>query len=87
MLRVGFEPMISVFEQAKTFHALDRAANDFLYVFKLLKKVPVLQKCSPNRLAGRSLRHWLRDLNFDFNPTIHAWGTTVTQSYLLSRCL
>jgi hypothetical protein len=26
MPRVGFEPMISVFEWAKTFHALDRAA-------------------------------------------------------------
>jgi hypothetical protein len=27
MLRVGFEPTISVFEWAKTIHALDRAAN------------------------------------------------------------
>jgi hypothetical protein len=26
MLRVGFESMITVFEQAKTVHALDRAA-------------------------------------------------------------
>jgi hypothetical protein len=27
MPRVGFEPMIPVFEWAKTVHALDRAAN------------------------------------------------------------
>jgi hypothetical protein len=27
MLRVGFEPKIPVFEQVKTFHALDRAAT------------------------------------------------------------
>jgi hypothetical protein len=27
MPRVGFEPTIPVFEQAKTFHALDRAAT------------------------------------------------------------
>jgi hypothetical protein len=27
MPRVGFEPTISVFEKAKTFHALDRAAT------------------------------------------------------------
>jgi hypothetical protein len=27
MPQVGFEPMISVFEQAKTLHALDSAAN------------------------------------------------------------
>jgi hypothetical protein len=27
MLRVGFEPMISVFERAKTVHSLDRAAT------------------------------------------------------------
>jgi hypothetical protein len=28
MTRVGFEPTIPVFERAKTFHALDRAATD-----------------------------------------------------------
>jgi hypothetical protein len=27
MLRVGFEPMVPVFERAKTVHALDRAAT------------------------------------------------------------
>jgi hypothetical protein len=27
MTRVGFEPMIPVFERVKTFHALDRAAT------------------------------------------------------------
>jgi hypothetical protein len=38
MSRVGFEPMIPVFERAKTVHALDRAAtvigNYFEYAVK-----------------------------------------------------
>jgi hypothetical protein len=32
MTRMGFEPMIPVFEQAKTVHALDRAATMILYL-------------------------------------------------------
>jgi hypothetical protein len=36
MLQLGFEPMIQVFERAKTFHALDLTATviglDFVYV-------------------------------------------------------
>jgi hypothetical protein len=32
MPRVGFEPAIPVFEQAKTVHALDRAATVFGYI-------------------------------------------------------
>jgi hypothetical protein len=33
MPRVGFESMIPVFERAKTFHALDRAANVIGVIF------------------------------------------------------
>jgi hypothetical protein len=33
---VGFEPTTTVFERAKTVHALDRSSDDFITVKKLI---------------------------------------------------
>jgi hypothetical protein len=42
MPRVGLEPMIPVFERAKTVHALDRAATVIGHVYYLLE---MLKQC------------------------------------------
>jgi hypothetical protein len=50
MSRVGFEPMIPVFERAKAVHALDRAVTvigSFLYVTILL--LPYFPYCEANK--------------------------------------
>jgi hypothetical protein len=38
MPRVGFEPMIPVFERAKTVHALDRAATVIGFILYTVKQ-------------------------------------------------
>jgi hypothetical protein len=50
MPRVGFEPMIPVFDRANTFHALDRGARVIgIFLYTSVKLLPVTPVVSDTR--------------------------------------
>jgi hypothetical protein len=75
MPRVGFEPMIPVFERTKTFHALDRGAtviaiSDLINgsIVRLYKRIALrFTLCGPSirfKESSRNYRHYIRNQRY-----------------------
>jgi hypothetical protein len=55
MPQVGFEPTIPVFERAKTFHVIDRAATVIGYkIFRSMKLKPV-----PKTMCSHNIKEYM----------------------------